>query len=90
MAATADKTKPYFPLNGLANDGYSNENEATATCFCGAVQLAFVSVAKTLLTLFNTDPRISHFGALASMAHLSVTVQTVAKSPHQCLRRISL
>ncbi len=43
MAATADKSKPYFPLAGLANDGWSTEDEATATCFCGAVQLAFVS-----------------------------------------------
>ncbi|KAG0649152.1 hypothetical protein D0Z07_4546 [Hyphodiscus hymeniophilus] len=41
MAATADKTTPYFPLAGIAHDGYSNEAEATATCFCGAVQLAF-------------------------------------------------
>ncbi len=38
-----DKSKPYFPLAGLANDGWSNEDEATATCFCGAVQLSFVS-----------------------------------------------
>ena len=30
---------PYMPLGG---DGYSKDNEATATCFCGAVQLAFV------------------------------------------------
>ena len=40
--AAADKTKPYIPLAGAANDGYSNDREATATCFCGAVQLAFV------------------------------------------------
>ncbi|KAL0580650.1 hypothetical protein V5O48_001380 [Marasmius crinis-equi] len=41
MAATADKSKPYIPLAGGADDGWSNEDEATATCFCGAVQLAF-------------------------------------------------
>ncbi|KAH8753170.1 Mss4-like protein [Hyaloscypha sp. PMI_1271] len=41
MAATADRSEPYFPLAGLASDGWSNENEATATCLCGAVQLAF-------------------------------------------------
>lgn len=40
-----DRSKPYFPLAGSANDGYSNEDEATATCFCGAVQLAFVSLS---------------------------------------------
>jgi hypothetical protein len=42
-APTQDNTKPYFPLAGGANDGWSKEDEATATCFCGAVQLAFVS-----------------------------------------------
>lgn len=41
-AAPVDKSKPYFPLAGLANDGWSKDGEATATCFCGAVQLAFV------------------------------------------------
>lgn len=41
----SDKSTSYFPLAGLAQDGYNKpeENEATATCFCGAVQLAFVS-----------------------------------------------
>jgi hypothetical protein len=42
MAANSDKSKPYIPLASLAHDGYSREDEATATCFCGAVQLAFV------------------------------------------------
>jgi len=42
MAAASDKTKPFFPrAAGLVKDGYSNETEATATCFCGDVQLAF-------------------------------------------------
>jgi hypothetical protein len=44
MAAPSDKSKAYFPLAGSANDGWSNEDEATATCFCGTVQLAFVSL----------------------------------------------
>ncbi|KAJ6478487.1 Mss4-like protein [Mycena vitilis] len=39
--STADKFKPYIPLAGGANDGWSNDEEATATCFCGAVQLKF-------------------------------------------------
>lgn len=42
MAATADKSKPYTPLASLARDGWSTDEEATATCFCGAVQLVFV------------------------------------------------
>ncbi|KAL2069937.1 hypothetical protein VTL71DRAFT_14616 [Oculimacula yallundae] len=37
----ADKTKPWFPVTGLVTDGWSNEDEATATCMCGAVQLSF-------------------------------------------------
>ncbi|KAE9403753.1 hypothetical protein BT96DRAFT_854449 [Gymnopus androsaceus JB14] len=41
MTSTIDKSKSYFPLAGGANDGWSNEEEATATCFCGAVQLKF-------------------------------------------------
>lgn len=41
--AHVNKSEPYFPLAGGANDGFSREYEATATCFCGAVQLAFVS-----------------------------------------------
>lgn len=33
----------HIPVSGIATDGWSKENEATATCFCGAVQLVFVS-----------------------------------------------
>ena len=38
MADPTDK----FPIAGLARDGWSTSDEATATCFCGAVQLVFV------------------------------------------------
>ncbi|KAI2472906.1 Mss4-like protein [Annulohypoxylon bovei var. microspora] len=41
MTSTSDKSKPYIPLAGGASDGWSTETEATATCFCGAVQLSF-------------------------------------------------
>lgn len=51
MAATADKSKPYIPQAGSANDGWSKEDEATATCFCGAVQLAFVGVSSPFTSL---------------------------------------
>ncbi|KAJ7472209.1 Mss4-like protein [Mycena latifolia] len=34
-------SKSYIPLAGSATDGWSNDDEATATCFCGAVQLKF-------------------------------------------------
>lgn len=44
MGTVMDESKPYLPLAGSAEDGWSKEDEATATCFCGAVQLAFVSI----------------------------------------------
>ncbi|KAJ7723708.1 Mss4-like protein [Mycena olivaceomarginata] len=50
-ATPADRTESYFPLAGGDNDGWSNEEEATATCFCGAVQLKFVT---------NPGPGIIH------------------------------
>jgi hypothetical protein len=52
MAATADKSKPYIPLASGASDGWSNEDLATATCFCGAVQLAFPTQGPGLLSTF--------------------------------------
>ncbi|KAJ7696543.1 Mss4-like protein [Mycena rosella] len=51
-AAAVDKSKPYFPLAGLATDGWSTEDEATATCFCGAVQLAFPTEPPGLVDTF--------------------------------------
>jgi hypothetical protein len=39
----ANKNVPFIPHNSLKQDGYSKDGEATATCYCGAVQLAFVS-----------------------------------------------
>ncbi|KAI9690944.1 MAG: hypothetical protein M1822_008564 [Bathelium mastoideum] len=50
--ATSDKSKPYFPLASIANDGYNKDNEATATCFCGAVQIAFPTEAPGLVDSF--------------------------------------
>ncbi|MCJ1238431.1 hypothetical protein MMC14_006420 [Varicellaria rhodocarpa] len=52
MAAAADKSKPYIPLAGSASDGWSKEGEATATCFCGAVQLAFPTQSPGLIDSF--------------------------------------
>jgi len=55
-----------FPIVNLSDNGWSTDDEATATCFCGAVQLALVSTL--MLTLAwniaflsslesNLDPR---------------------------------
>ncbi|KAH7166455.1 Mss4-like protein [Dactylonectria macrodidyma] len=52
MAASADKSKPYLPLAGSAQDGWSTEDKATATCFCGAVQLAFPTQGPGLVDTF--------------------------------------
>ncbi|KAF9526279.1 Mss4-like protein [Crepidotus variabilis] len=52
MAASADKSKPFFPLAGSANDGWCKEDSATATCFCGAVQLAFPISGPGLINTF--------------------------------------
>ena len=41
--APSDKSKPWIPLASKADDGSSKEGQATATCYCGAVQLLFVS-----------------------------------------------
>jgi hypothetical protein len=32
-----------FPVANLSSDGWSTDDEATATCFCGTVQLVLVS-----------------------------------------------
>lgn len=45
MAAAANNSKPYIPVAGGADDGWSKNDQATATCYCGAVQLAFVSAS---------------------------------------------
>ncbi|KAK3683174.1 hypothetical protein LTR37_020487 [Vermiconidia calcicola] len=47
-----DKSKPNMPLSGLSNDGYSKGDVATATCYCGAVQLEFPTEAPSLLDTF--------------------------------------
>ncbi|KAI1090457.1 Mss4-like protein [Rostrohypoxylon terebratum] len=47
MANTTDKSKKYFPIAGRASDGWSTETGATATCFCGGIQLAFTPPSAT-------------------------------------------
>ncbi|KAK2800431.1 hypothetical protein FQN51_006157 [Onygenales sp. PD_10] len=52
MASNDKSSTPYLPLSGCANDGWSNNDEATATCYCGAVQLGFPTNAPGLLGTF--------------------------------------
>jgi len=52
MVRSGDNSKPCFPLAGRNNDGWSNEDEATATCYCGAVQLKVPLKAPGLVDAF--------------------------------------
>jgi len=52
MAAASDKSKPYFPHNSGTHDGWTKEDEATATCFCGTVQLIFPTQGPGLVSTF--------------------------------------
>lgn len=46
MAGKTPREGQHIPENaGVNQDGWSTENEATATCFCGAVQMVVVSVS---------------------------------------------
>ncbi|KAF2677559.1 hypothetical protein K458DRAFT_319358 [Lentithecium fluviatile CBS 122367] len=47
-----EEPKSSFPVAGLSTDGWSTETEATASCFCGTVQLAFPTTAPGLVTTF--------------------------------------
>jgi hypothetical protein len=61
--AAADKTKPYVANNSVAEDRGYHDGNATATCMCGAVQLAFVSAYpfqstySCFLTMLLSRPR---------------------------------
>ncbi|PNP52391.1 hypothetical protein THARTR1_06995 [Trichoderma harzianum] len=50
MASNADSQN--LPLSGVARDGWSSDTEATATCFCGAVQIVFPTEAPGLVNTF--------------------------------------
>lgn len=50
MATTPEQSEFYFPLAGGANDGWSNEDSATATCYCDTVQLASTTQGPGLLS----------------------------------------
>jgi hypothetical protein len=42
--STAAENPEAFPCQGQTSDGWSNEEEASATCACGAVQMVIVSI----------------------------------------------
>ncbi|KAM0245635.1 hypothetical protein ACHAP5_005285 [Fusarium lateritium] len=47
-----------FPVVHLSNDGWSTEDEATATCFCGAVQLVLHLRGEDNLATFSEEKTI--------------------------------
>ncbi|KAB8214659.1 Mss4-like protein [Aspergillus novoparasiticus] len=53
MVAARDNSKPYIPIAGGADDGWSKDSQATATCYCGAVQLAFPTQGPGLIDAFT-------------------------------------
>ncbi|KAJ5786863.1 uncharacterized protein N7503_012075 [Penicillium pulvis] len=48
----SDKSTPYIPLAGVSDDGWSKGHQATATCYCGAVQIAFPTQGPGLVDTF--------------------------------------
>ncbi|KFA65716.1 hypothetical protein S40285_08322 [Stachybotrys chlorohalonatus IBT 40285] len=52
MATLGNNSQYNMPLSGLVEDGWSTETEATATCFCGTVQLSFPTEGPGLLNTF--------------------------------------
>jgi hypothetical protein len=88
-----DKSKPYIPLAGGAADGWSTEDEATATCICGAVQLKFVSTRFRLaihVVLTSDASQTSQPKTQGCSPRLSATVQTAERLPSPCSLQISL
>lgn len=55
----ADKSKPYIPLASGATDGFSYEGKASATCFCGQVQLSLVSLPFSTRTSSGVESGLS-------------------------------
>ncbi|KAL5343855.1 Mss4-like protein [Aspergillus crustosus] len=45
-------SKPYFPVAGASHDGWNDGERATATCYCGAVQLSFPTTKPGLVDTF--------------------------------------
>ncbi|KAF2639207.1 hypothetical protein P280DRAFT_470592 [Massarina eburnea CBS 473.64] len=52
MAPTSNSSESHFPLSGASSDGWTKEDSASATCFCGAVQIGFPTKEPGLVTTF--------------------------------------
>jgi|SRR5690242_3678567 len=83
----ADKSQPYIPRAGVATGGWSKEDEATATCFCGAVQLAFVSVLlqRSILSMLICLPDLLFLDSITTIH--AILPEKVLTQPSQLLPR---
>ncbi|ORX36212.1 Mss4-like protein [Kockovaella imperatae] len=52
MTSVQPKAGTELPLSGLTRDGWSNADEATATCSCGAIQMVLPIKAPGLVNTF--------------------------------------
>ncbi|PWN31794.1 uncharacterized protein FA14DRAFT_93039 [Meira miltonrushii] len=52
MTSSHSAKQSSLPLAGLASDGWTKEKEATATCFCGGVQMVFPTEKPGLVDTF--------------------------------------
>ncbi|GAA95874.1 uncharacterized protein L969DRAFT_95370 [Mixia osmundae IAM 14324] len=64
---TDTEPKQYFPVAGLASDGWSTDDEATVTCFCGGVQIVVPVQGKGFLGSFICNCADCH--KLSASAH---------------------
>jgi hypothetical protein len=101
--ASESKSGSDFPVSGLTNDGWSNDKEATVSCFCGDVQMVVVCASPHSHPYPNSLPLLSSFSShslrtqlISSPLHPPdwstpsyATAPTVVKSVHPCSQQTS-
>lgn len=76
------KTSPeQFPLQGLTNDGWSNEEEASATCACGAVQMVIVRT----VPVDHIDPPEENILCIGGYQLTHLAIKGTRTGQHFCL-----
>ncbi|CAD0025243.1 unnamed protein product [Aureobasidium pullulans] len=67
-----------FPVVHLSDDGWSTEEEATATCFCGAVQLILVDCRKIGSAFYQSNITVlsTHLKHTRGSEHLTTFSET--------------
>ncbi|KAH7151085.1 Mss4-like protein [Fusarium sp. MPI-SDFR-AT-0072] len=54
------KAEKFVPRAGLAQDGWSAKEEATETCYCGAVQLVLITASMFTTGIVVLDTHLKH------------------------------